>query len=160
MSRCCLNYNIRGNIFFLQVVQVRLFLKSKPIIMQSKPKPIKSTLPIKVVAPKRSPAENADSGNDVFCCAFTTRQQCGSSSSPKTSRSSWAVFQSQSHGDKPAPAPPIKNQVIYLDHVSALLVSSDPASMLLTPPSARNRKAAKLPGICTWFWNLPVPLPS
>lgn len=43
-----------------------------------------------------------------FAVLSRTRQQCGSSSSPEMPRSSWAVFESRSRGDMPAPAPPIK----------------------------------------------------
>lgn len=121
-------------------------------------------------AQKRSPAENADSGNDVFCCAFTNGaalwqlvksqdvpQQLSSLSEPEPR---WHACPGSIQGERGRGGNRKKNQVIYRDHVSALLVSSDPASMLLTPPSARNRQAAKLPGICTWLWNLPVPFPS
>lgn len=45
-----------------------------------------------------------------FAVLSRTRQQCGSSSSPETPRSSWAVFESQSRGDMPAPAPPIRGE--------------------------------------------------
>lgn len=94
-----------------------------------------------------------------FAVLSQTQQQCGSSSSPKTPRSSWAVFPSR--GDTPAPpAPPIKIRWF-------IWTMCPPCWWALTLqvchqhlPSPRNRKPAKLPEICMWCWNLLVPFPS
>lgn len=89
-----------------------------------------------------------------FAVLSRTRQQCGSSSSPETPRSSWAVFESQRRGDITAPAPPIKIRWF-------IWTMCPPCWWALTLqvchqhlPSSCNRAPVKLPGICTWFQNL------
>lgn len=100
MERCCLNYDIRGNIFCL-ILQLHV-----GVSLQSEVPPLytyhihwpKSGAQLRMQTEVMMP----------FAVLSQTEQHCGSSSSPKMSRSSWAVFRSQSHGDMPAPAPPIK----------------------------------------------------
>lgn len=99
MEWCCSNYHTRVNMFLMLQLQVRVSLQSNAPPLQT----------YQIHRPKSGAQLRMQTVVMMsFAVLSQTEQHCGSSSSPKTSRSSWAVFQSQSHSDMAAPAPPIK----------------------------------------------------